>query len=270
MQTLGQLFEPLYIDSGTVDTQNRELNLESTQHGQSAQHRCTFSTKTSNGPLRSHLKMRHTLAYLEMLQKNGWHMQSKLLKAAFSSGYSFNTLRAVLSKPGVTISDLPPPPLPQPGDSMPIGISPCLKANLAAGLPEFSIPMLQESLVNFIVTYDEVCDYSIVLMIILISVSRQSTLLSAWHFAGSFSYSVVIFKTWISCIVWRCVNSSLQLGERVLILKQPTLTKSASCSSSNNRDDLVAPRDDGKSPRGQDWGSPGALLRVYTPFWFPL
>ena len=35
-------------------------------------------------------------------------------------------------------------------------------------------------------------------------------------------------------------------------LKRPTLTKSASSSSSDNRVDLVAPRDDGKSPRGQD------------------
>ena len=36
------------------------------------------------------------------------------------------------------------------------------------------------------------------------------------------------------------------------LLKQPTLTKSASSSSSDNRGRLVAPRDDGKSPRGQD------------------
>ena len=36
------------------------------------------------------------------------------------------------------------------------------------------------------------------------------------------------------------------------ILKQPTLTKSASYSSRDNRGNQVAPRDDGKSPRGQD------------------
>ena len=46
-------------------------------------------------------------------------------------------------------------------------------------------------------------------------------------------------------------------------MKRPTLTKSASSSSSDNREDLVAPRDDGKSPRGQDRGPPGTLLRVY-------
>ena len=45
-------------------------------------------------------------------------------------------------------------------------------------------------------------------------------------------------------------------------LKRPTLTKSASSSSSNNSDNQVAPRDNGKSPRGQDWGPPGALLRL--------
>ena len=47
------------------------------------------------------------------------------------------------------------------------------------------------------------------------------------------------------------------------MVKWPTLTKSTSSSSSDNRSDLVAPRDDGKSPRGQDWGSSGALLRPY-------
>ena len=46
-------------------------------------------------------------------------------------------------------------------------------------------------------------------------------------------------------------------------LKQPTLTKSTSSSSSDNGSGLVAARDNGKSPRGQDWGPPGTLLRVY-------
>ena len=36
-----------------------------------------------------------------------------------------------------------------------------------------------------------------------------------------------------------------------LTMKQPTLTKSARGSSSDNKGRLVAPRDDGKSPRGQ-------------------
>ena len=46
-------------------------------------------------------------------------------------------------------------------------------------------------------------------------------------------------------------------------MKRPTLTKSARSSSSDNKSGLVAPRDDGKSPRGQDWGPPGTLLRLY-------
>ena len=36
------------------------------------------------------------------------------------------------------------------------------------------------------------------------------------------------------------------------ILKRPTLTKSTSSSSRDNRGNQIAPRDDGKSPRGQD------------------
>ena len=48
------------------------------------------------------------------------------------------------------------------------------------------------------------------------------------------------------------------------ILKQPALTKSASSSSSNNKNGLVAPRDNGKSPRGQDWGPSGTPLRSYN------
>jgi len=207
-----------YVNSGTVDTRNRELNLESVQHGLSAQLQCTFSAKTATAPLRGHLELKHPLVYLEMLERNGWHMQSKLFKAAFSSGYLFNTPRATLSKPGANIHNLPPLPPPQPGDSMPVGISLFLKADLGAGLPKISIPVLQECLVNFIATYDEVYYYFIVLTIILIIIPRQSMLLSAQHSTGSFSYSIVIFKTQISRIIRRCANSCLQLGEGVLTL----------------------------------------------------
>ena len=35
------------------------------------------------------------------------------------------------------------------------------------------------------------------------------------------------------------------------------------CWCSDNSSGLVASRDDGKSPRGQDWGLPGTLLRLY-------
>ena len=36
------------------------------------------------------------------------------------------------------------------------------------------------------------------------------------------------------------------------MMKRPTLTKSTRSSSSDNKSGLVVPRDDGKSPRGQD------------------
>ena len=51
-------------------------------------------------------------------------------------------------------------------------------------------------------------------------------------------------------------------------VKWPILTESASCSSSDNKSRLVAPRDDGKSPREQDWGPPGALLRLYIHIYY--
>lgn len=117
-----------------------------------------FSVKTANGPLRYHLEVRHTLVYLEMLEKNRWNVQSKLLKAAFSAGHSYNSLRLALSNPEITINSLPPPPPLQPGDSTPAGIGQRPKADLGAGLPEFSLAVLQDCLVKFIVEYDEVCN----------------------------------------------------------------------------------------------------------------
>ncbi|KAG6379804.1 hypothetical protein JVT61DRAFT_10349 [Boletus reticuloceps] len=65
--------------------------------------------KTANGPLWIQLESKHMLAYLEMLEKEHWLMQSKLLKAAFSTGYMFNTLRGVLSKPGYAHRHWPMP-----------------------------------------------------------------------------------------------------------------------------------------------------------------
>lgn len=91
-----------------------------------------------------------------MLEKHHWVVQSKLLKAAFSSGYSYNSLKAALSKLGVSTNNLPPPPPPRPGDNMPVGIGQRPKADLGADLPEFSLAVLQECLIEFIVTYDEV------------------------------------------------------------------------------------------------------------------
>ncbi|KAI6013854.1 hypothetical protein EDC04DRAFT_2609172 [Pisolithus marmoratus] len=72
-----------------------------------------FSGKTSNTMLHNHLESVHTLLYINKLEEEGWLVQSKLLKATFSSGYTFNTLRAALALPDVTIDNLPPPPPPK-------------------------------------------------------------------------------------------------------------------------------------------------------------
>ena len=66
------------------------------------------------------------------------------------------------------------------------------------------------------------------------------------------------WRGWPTCLTWSWSSNSQRCT-----LKWPTLTKSTSSSSSDNGSGLVAPRDNGKSPRGQDWGPPGALLRLY-------
>ena len=158
------------------------------------------------------------LAYLEMLKKNHWTVQSKLLKTPFSSGYSFNSLRAVLSKPRVTISNLPLPLPLQPGDNIPVVIGPLPKIDLGSDLPDFSLLILQESLVEFIVTHDEVCNttHSHSTFLIIVRLVRQSTSLSALHFADFFSFSTGIFMIRISHIVPRCASSFLHPGKGVL------------------------------------------------------
>ncbi|KAG8215123.1 hypothetical protein J3R82DRAFT_8582 [Butyriboletus roseoflavus] len=79
------------------------------------------------------------LAYLEMLEKNHWNVQSKLLKAQFFRGHLYNSLRSALSKLRITINNLPPPPPLQSGDSVLIGIGLHPKEDLGANLPEFSL-----------------------------------------------------------------------------------------------------------------------------------
>jgi hypothetical protein len=152
-----------------------------------------------------------------MLEKNHWIVQSKLLKAAFNLGYSFNSLRAVLLEPGMTINNLPPPPPLQPGDNIPIGIGPRPKVDLGSDLPEFSISVLQECLVEFIVAHDEVCDAfrSGPVLLMSVSLSRQSTSSNPPHFADFFSFSAGIFTIQTSRIAPRCASSSLHPGEGV-------------------------------------------------------
>ncbi|KAG6371160.1 hypothetical protein JVT61DRAFT_9937 [Boletus reticuloceps] len=95
------------------------------------------------------------LVYLEMLEKNHWILQLKLLKGAFSAGHSYNSLKLALSKPGITVYSLPKPPPLQPGDNVVIGIGLASKPDFGANLPEFSLSVMQDCLVDFIVTNDE-------------------------------------------------------------------------------------------------------------------
>ena len=86
--------------------------------------------------------------------------------------------------------------------------------------------------------------------------SRHSHKCIAWTFiAASAVNNVSVFSCWSCFYEWSTTSS--------IWMKRPTLTKSTSSSSSDKWSGLVAPRDDGKSPRGQDWGPPGALLRLY-------
>jgi len=84
-------------------------------------------------------------------------VQIPLLKAAFSSGYTYNSLKAVLAHQGVTIYNLPPLPPPEVGDGIPLGLGKHLKTDLGADLPEFSLGALHDYIVRFIVADDQVC-----------------------------------------------------------------------------------------------------------------
>ncbi|KIK15344.1 hypothetical protein PISMIDRAFT_115300, partial [Pisolithus microcarpus 441] len=103
-----------------------------------------------------HLDSQHPLPYLEKIEENNWPVQSHFLEVAFERGYTYNTLRAELNRPGAEISRLAPPPPPPPGvdDRVPGGKLP--KGDPSIGLPEFSIQGLRELLVNFIVSNDQV------------------------------------------------------------------------------------------------------------------
>jgi len=96
----------------------------------------------------------HTLPYVIQLQEQGWLVQSKLLKAAFSLGYTYNSLKAALALPNSTIDNLPPPP-PKDGDNIPLRLGP--KVDLGTDIPEFSLTALHDYLVRFIVADDQVC-----------------------------------------------------------------------------------------------------------------
>lgn len=84
-------------------------------------------------------------------------MQSPLLKAAFSSGYTYNSLKAVLTCQGVTIHGLPPPPPPEVGDNIPSGLGKPPKPDISTDLPKFSLGALHNYIVRFIVADEQVC-----------------------------------------------------------------------------------------------------------------
>jgi hypothetical protein len=76
------------------------------------------------------------------------------VNAAFNTGYTFTTLREMLSKPGVVIRKLPPALWPEPGDRTPTIPGSNLVPN--GGLPPFSFAALHHYLVRFIVANDQV------------------------------------------------------------------------------------------------------------------
>ncbi|KIM61340.1 hypothetical protein SCLCIDRAFT_122229, partial [Scleroderma citrinum Foug A] len=113
-----------------------------------------FSPNTSTTLLCNHLESIHTLQYMVQLQEQGWVVQTKLLKAAFSGGYTYDSLKATLVLPNMTIDALPPPPLHEVGDMIPLCLGP--KTDLGTDIPEFSLTALHDYLVRFIVADDQV------------------------------------------------------------------------------------------------------------------
>ncbi|KIK12107.1 hypothetical protein PISMIDRAFT_121446, partial [Pisolithus microcarpus 441] len=113
-----------------------------------------YSLGSSTTTRCSHLDSQHPLPYLEKIEENNWPVQSRFLEAAFERGYTYNTLRAELNRPGAEISRLPPPPPPSMDDRVPGGKLP--KGDPSVGLPEFSIQGLRKLLVDFIVSDDQV------------------------------------------------------------------------------------------------------------------
>ena len=96
----------------------------------------------------------HTLQYVIQLQEQGWLVQTKLLKVAFSGGYTYNSLKAMLTLRNIEIDNLPPPPPCKVGDTIPLCLGP--KADLGADIPEFSLTALHDYLVRFIFADDQI------------------------------------------------------------------------------------------------------------------
>lgn len=70
-------------------------------------------------------------------------------------GYSLKTLREEVQH-GTKLTELPPPPHPNPGNSQPHDRVPSSGKDTPT-MPEFSLSAMQEYLVKFIVADDQVC-----------------------------------------------------------------------------------------------------------------
>jgi hypothetical protein len=70
------------------------------------------------------------------------------------AGYTFKTLKHVLTQPGVKLDAFPLPPPPEPSDRLPMGVLALQKPMLGANLPPFMIEGLKNYLVHYLVAND--------------------------------------------------------------------------------------------------------------------
>ncbi|KAF9228989.1 hypothetical protein BS17DRAFT_763620 [Gyrodon lividus] len=108
----------------------------------------------SNTTLCYHMEVRHMLLYLEQAKKHRWAIKAKSMKTVFMSGYTFNTLKHVLTQPGVKLDNLPPPPPPDPSNCLPMGVVPSQKQGLGTNLPQFSANGLKDYIICYFVSND--------------------------------------------------------------------------------------------------------------------
>ena len=69
-----------------------------------------YQPKTANWGLRHHIERFHLLEYLELAHIEKWPVFLVNVKVALGVGYDLLMLLEALKQPGVTITNLPPPP----------------------------------------------------------------------------------------------------------------------------------------------------------------